>query len=463
MNNYIPVIGLEIHVELSTKSKMFCGCPADWFGKAPNSQTCPVCLGLPGALPVANKQAIKWTIKIAQALECTVPNISKFDRKHYFYPDLSKSFQLSQYDEPIGQHGSFSVHFDSIENKKKFRIRRVHLEEDAGKLIHDGKVSLVDYNRSGVPLVEIVTEPDFHDSSDVKRFLEELQTLIRSLGVSDVNMEEGSMRLEPNISVARRGGEDREIGGGGGEEEKLGGGVELPNYKVEVKNINSFKFVKNAIDYEVTRHIEILEKGETPVQETRGYVEATGKTISQRSKEEAHDYRYFPEPDIPQLEFSEEEKNPPLPELPTAQLEKYVNEPSIKFEDAFIITHDPLLINYFEQLLVILIRQPAEKDLGVVTPAKLASMLVNKRISSHDSPEVSIQKASTATQQVKTDEVALSQSITKVVQENEKAVSDYKSGKETVIMFLVGKVMKEMNGQADPSLVKERLTTALKK
>ncbi len=442
MNDYKPTIGLEIHVELATKSKMFCSCPADWFGKKPNTHTCPVCLGLPGALPVANEQAIEWTIKIAQALNCAIPSISKFDRKHYIYPDLPKSFQLSQYDEPIGQKGSLSVHFDSIDNVKSFGITRVHLEEDAGKLIHKGNESLVDYNRSGVPLVEIVTEPDFHDSSEVKKFLEELHTLIRSLGVSDANMEEGSMRLEPNISVG------------------LVTSTELPPYKVEVKNINSFKFAKNAIDYEVKRHIEILEKGEIPVQETRGYVEKNASTISQRIKEEAQDYRYFPEPDIPPLTFSPEYiqtiKNT-IPELPSARLTRYVSDDKISFNDAYIITRSKEMTEYFEKLNVIL---SEAKNLGV-TPAKIASMLVNKRLSVADTIESSLEKIRTASAPVQTDQTALQAAVDKVISEQAKAVEEYKSGKETVLMFLVGMVMKEMKGQADANTVKENLLKSL--
>lgn len=438
MSTYTPTIGLEIHVELATKSKMFCSCPADWFGKKPNTHTCPVCLGLPGALPVANEKAIEWTIKIAQALNCTIPAISKFDRKHYVYPDLPKSFQLSQYDEPIGQKGSLSVHFDSIDNTKSFGITRVHLEEDAGKLIHKGNESLVDYNRSGVPLVEIVTEPDFHDSTEVKKFLEELHTLIRALGVSDANMEEGSMRLEPNISVG------------------LVTSKDLPPYKVEVKNINSFKFAKNAIDFEVKRHIEILEKGEIPVQETRGYVEKNASTVSQRIKEEAQDYRYFPEPDIPPLTFSKEYIEgikATIPELPSARLVRYVKENGVSFNDAYIITRSVEMIEYFEKLTM-------TPGVGL-SAAKIASMLVNKRISIEERVEASIEKIKSASAPIQTDQSALQAAIDKVTSEQAKAVGEYKAGKETVLMFLVGMVMKEMKGQADANTVKENLLKSL--
>ncbi len=238
MNKYKPVIGLEIHVELKTKSKMFCQCDADYFGKAPNSNTCPVCLGMPGALPVPNQKAIEWTVLIGQALNCHINTVSKFDRKHYFYPDLPKGYQISQYDEPFAVKGHLDL--KTKDGIKSFGITRVHLEEDTGKLMHSGNDTLIDFNRSSVPLVEIVTEPDFDNAEDVKQFLEELHTIITYLDVSDADMEKGSMRLEPNISV------------------RLAGEKELPKYKVEVKNINSFNFVKRAIEFEVKRHTELL-------------------------------------------------------------------------------------------------------------------------------------------------------------------------------------------------------------
>ena len=311
LTKFKPVIGLEIHVELKTKSKMFCQCEADYFGKEPNTNTCPVCLGLPGALPVPNRKAVERTILIGKALDCKINKISKFDRKHYFYPDLPKGYQISQYDEPIAVKGKLSIFNNQYSNQsqnsnsefdKNFRITRVHLEEDTGKLLHVGSDTLVDFNRSGVPLVEIVTEPDFDNSDDVKVFLEELQTIIRYLGVSDADMEKGTMRIEPNVSLIKLNllqlKNVKRVPG------NPKGSVKLPKYKVEVKNINSFRFVKDAIDYELERQIALLEKGITPKQETRGYDPDKKITFGQRSKEEAHDYRYFPEPDIPPMTFS---------------------------------------------------------------------------------------------------------------------------------------------------------------
>src|SRR3990167_9836061 len=383
---YTPVIGLEIHVELKTKSKMFCQCEADYFGKKPNTNTCPVCLGMPGALPVPNKTAVEWTIKIGQALNCVINKQSKFDRKHYFYPDLPKGYQISQYDEPIAVKGYLEINttpsslhsatppykggesinkslllekeeypkerqtFRRGEVVKKIGITRVHLEEDTGKLTHVGEDTLVDFNRSGVPLVEIVTEPDFDNSDDVKVFLEELQTIIRYLGVSDADMEKGTMRIEPNVSLIKLNllqlKNVKRVPG------NPKGSVKLPKYKVEVKNINSFRFVKDAIDYELERQIALLEKGITPKQETRGYDPDKKITFGQRSKEEAHDYRYFPEPDIPPMTFSEKFiAEIKVPELPQERLDRYINKFGLREQDAFVITRSLQTTNYFETII----------------------------------------------------------------------------------------------------------------
>ncbi|MBI1863142.1 Asp-tRNA(Asn)/Glu-tRNA(Gln) amidotransferase subunit GatB, partial [Candidatus Microgenomates bacterium] len=387
----------------------------------------------PGALPVPNKKAVEWTIKIGKALNCTINTITKFDRKHYFYPDLPKGYQISQYDEPIAINGFIEI------NKKKFRIHRVHLEEDTGKLSHKGSDSLVDFNRSSVPLVEIVTEADFDNSDDVKQFLEELHTIITYLDVSDANMEEGSMRLEPNISVRKPG----ESG--------------FPPYKVEVKNINSFSFVKKAIDYEVNRQTDILEKGEIPAQETRGYNEDRGITVSQRTKEEAADYKYFPEPDIPPLVFEQDFiDSVTTPELPSAKVERFVNDFKIKEQDAFTLTRDKKIAEFFEKVISL-----TDK----VSPQQIANLIVNKKLpvtSGVESEADFVKQAEERAAPKQTDSAALTEAVEKVVGANEKVVSDYKSGKENAIMFLVGQVMREMKGKADANIVKESLINALK-
>lgn len=439
-NKYIPVIGLEIHVELSTKSKMFCQCAGDYFGKEPNTNVCPVCMGMPGALPVPNKQAVEWTIKIGQALNCTINKHSKFDRKHYFYPDLPKAYQISQYDEPIAVKGHLDI-VTAKGEKKRFNITRVHLEEDTGKLTHSGEDTLVDFNRSSVPLVEIVTEPDFDNSEDVKIFLEELHTIIRYLGVSDADMEKGSMRLEPNISVS-------EITD---KEERM---KNLPKYKVEVKNINSFNYAKKAIDYEIPRQIEILEKGELPKQETRGYNENKGITYAQRSKEEAQDYRYFPEPDIPPMEFSSEllEKiKKTIPELPAQKVERYTKS-GVKLVDALILTRNKDTAAYFEKV---------DELLSGKSSQAIANAIINKKISIELTPEGFAKKLAELSKPKETDTAKLAEVIKTVIANNEKAVTDYKGGNKNSIMFLVGQVMREMKGQADAMTVRGELEREL--
>ncbi|TXH02256.1 MAG: Asp-tRNA(Asn)/Glu-tRNA(Gln) amidotransferase subunit GatB [Candidatus Moraniibacteriota bacterium] len=436
MSNYTPVIGLEIHVQLATKSKMFSRCSADWFGKEPNTVVCPVSLGLPGALPVPNKKAIEWAILIGMALNCKQNKVSKFDRKHYFYPDLPKGYQISQYDQPFSYDGFYEFMSKASGKLKKVRIKRVHLEEDTGKLIHDGEQTLVDFNRAGMPLVEIVTEPDFDNSDDVKQFLEELQTIIRSQKVSEADMEKGSMRLEPNISLRKE------------------GETELPSYKVEVKNINSFNFAKKAIDFELKRHAELLDNGETPAQETRGYNEGKGVTVSQRIKEEAADYRYFPEPDIPPFEFDEaffKAIRSQMRELPHEKVKRYVDQ-GVGADEAYIISRDRTESEKFDKLIALLDKELIDKA---------AKLVVNKKVKLNESAQETAKQVREMLAPKETNESQLALVVDKVIANNTDQVAAYKNGKETVLMFFVGQVMKEMKGQADAQRVQQVLREKL--
>ncbi|OGH54241.1 MAG: hypothetical protein A2596_00195, partial [Candidatus Levybacteria bacterium RIFOXYD1_FULL_40_21] len=432
---YEAVIGLEVHVELKTKSKMFCSCTADYFGKEPNTHTCPVCLGLPGALPVPNRTAIEWCIMIGLALNCEIPLYSKFDRKNYFYPDLAKGYQISQYDEPFCKKGSIE-----LSNGKKIGLTRVHMEEDTGKLLHetigDEKVTLIDFNRSGVPLVEIVTEPHFKSSEDVVEYLKKLQQIVRYLGVSNADMERGDMRLEPNISLRPVGSSD------------------LPKYKVEIKNINSFKFVSKAIEYELNRQEEILEKGETPAQETRGFVEASNSTVSQRTKEEASDYRYFPDPDIPPFRWTAdyiEELKKQIPELPHVKVARFKKDYSLNDYDSEILTRDNALSSYFEKSVEI----GSKKG---ILPKQIANALINKAVDPENvSPEELVEQITVSNQTTSLSDDDLNRIINNVLKQNKKAVEDYKKGKENAIMFLVGQVMRQFPEKIDADKVKASL------
>ena len=321
MSKYETVIGLEVHVELATKTKIFCGCPTE-FGSEPNTNVCPVCLGLPGALPMLNKKAVEYAIKAALALNCEIPAYSKFDRKHYFYPDLPKAYQISQFDQPLALNGYLDIEVDG--QARRIGITRIHLEEDAGKLVHAdvGDYSLADYNRGGVPLIEIVSEPDLRSPQEAKAYLEKLKSIIQYTGVSDVKMEEGSLRCDANISLRPAGSE------------KFG-------TRVEIKNMNSFRAVENGLAYEVARHTEILDAGGQIVQETRRWDETKGVTYAMRSKEEADDYRYFPDPDlVPVIVESSwvEALRQSLPEMPDARQKKYVDKWGLPAYDAAVIT-----------------------------------------------------------------------------------------------------------------------------
>lgn len=441
---YYPSIGFEVHIELKTKSKMFCSCSADYFGKEPNTRVCPVCLGLPGALPVPNKKAIEWTILLGLALNCKINLKSKFDRKNYFYPDLPKGYQISQYDEPFCYDG----------NLTGIRIERVHLEEDTGKLTHgvtdEGNVTLIDFNRSGVPLIEIVTKPDFHDISKVKEYLKELQRIVRYLGISDADMEKGTMRCEPSISLSREANK-------------------LANYRVEVKNINSFKFAERAIEYEIKRQSEMLDKNINPEQETRGYDENKEITILQRSKENAEDYRYFPEPDIPPFVFEQEfveNIKKQLPELPEEKRMRYMKKYGLNQSETIILTDSREIAEKYEAILANMVQYYptlTKTNKAEEIPGKIAKLIVNKKIDINllvtgQCPVTTmvstiISMLTPVQSSVSNDEIE--KIIKSALLSNEKAVSDYRAGKVQVLGFLTGVCMKELKGKCDVKKVQE--------
>jgi aspartyl-tRNA(Asn)/glutamyl-tRNA(Gln) amidotransferase subunit B len=435
MNKLTPVIGLEVHIELSTKSKLFCACPADHFAKKPNTQVCPVCLGLPGALPYTNREAVLSVIKFGLAFGCNINKFSKFDRKHYFYPDLPKGYQISQYDLPICVAGNF----------KDKRVRRIHLEEDTGKLVHetvDGvKSSLIDFNRSSVPLMEMVTEPDFHDIDSIVVFLKEAQTVARYLGISNADMEKGSMRLEANISLSPDGS--------------------LPAYKVELKNINSFRFLGKAITAEIERQESVLSKGEKVSPETRGYDEVKQITYSQRGKEEAKDYRYFPEPDLPPMRFSDEEITKlqnSLPELPPEKRKRYTEELKIPSDFTEILVTDAARSNYFDETLKL------TKDKPGISPKFIADLMVNKKLDAqYPEPAGLVKRILEITNVEYSGQGEVEIAVTEVIAENKKAVDDYKNGKGEVVGYLIGMVQKKLKGKGNPQVVKDSLTAKLQK
>lgn len=427
-------IGFEVHIELNTKSKMFCGCPANHFGLKPNTHTCPVCLGLPGALPVPNIMAIEWTHMIGLALNCSVNRKSKFDRKHYFYPDLPKSYQISQYDKPFCSNGHLETSLGKV------RITRVHLEEDTGKLLHkkvNGKgVTLIDFNRSGVPLVEIVTEPDIVSAEHAKEVAQKIQQLVRHLKVSNCDMEKGSMRLEANISW----------------------GVDL-NYKVEIKNLNSFRFVKKAIEHELARQKKLLDKNVLPAQETRGWDEVKNKTKGQRRKEVEEDYRYFPEPDIPPMVFDKKYINSlkdKLPELPEEIRMKLINKYKISSDYAKILVSSPKSAKFIEKA----IRMAIKEGLNV---SEFVNLIVNKKI---NLTSVDIKSLIKEIKKKKSDKIDDKEKIGKWVNQAisnvPQAVQDYKKGKLNAIGSIIGQVMKLSSGKADPKITRLIIRRKLK-
>lgn len=476
---YEAVIGLEVHTELQTKTKIFCSCRTS-FGADPNTNVCPVCLGLPGVLPVLNKKVLEYAVRAGLALNCEISRFSKFDRKNYYYPDLPKNFQTSQFDLPICEHGYLDVEVEG--EKRRIRITRAHMEEDAGKLVHhgtsitDSDYSLVDYNRTGTPLLEIVSEPDMRSAKEAVAYMEKMRAILQYVGISDCRMEEGSLRCDANVSV-------RPVG-----QKELG-------TKTEIKNINSFKGVERAIEYEAMRQAELLEDGGKVVQETRTWDEKEGVTKSMRTKEEANDYRYFPEPDLVPFTVSDEyieSIRKSLPELPDARKERYMKEFGLSSEDAVFMTNDKATADYFEAAVdagadpkacvnwlmgefasqlstdgIEIAKAPVSAEnlaalLKLISKGTISGKIAKKVFATMwkegGNPE-EIVKAQGLVQI--SDTAELSKLVDEVVGKNPKAVEDFKAGKKKAVGALVGQIMKATKGKANPRVINELLNKKL--
>jgi len=475
---YEPVIGLEIHAQLQTRTKIFCGCSTA-FGAPPNSQVCPVCLGMPGALPVLNRAAVDYAIKAALALGCDLQPLSIFARKNYFYPDLPKGYQISQYERPLALHGGLDISVDG--RTKRVGLTRIHMEEDAGKSLHEGfpdsdRRTYIDYNRSGVPLIEIVTEPDMRSAAEAAEFFERLRDILVWLGVNDGNMEEGSLRCDANVSVRPAG------------QERFG-------TKAEVKNLNSFRYLEKALEYEIDRQIDLIEGGGRVVQETRLWDSAADSTVSMRSKEEAHDYRYFPEPDLPPLVINEARiaaVRETMPELPEARRQRLIAAYGLPAYDASVLTSSAGLGDYFERVAAgsnnpkaasnwvmgELLRTMKERGVSIdqvpLTPAALAGLitLVEKgTISSSIAKDVFAKMYDTGRSAddivaaeglaQNNDEGALLAIVRDVIARHADAAAQFRAGKSQTFGFLVGQVMKGSGGKANPKLANELLKREL--
>lgn len=470
---YEAVIGLEIHAQLLTDSKMFCGCSTR-FGSEPNTQICPVCIGMPGVLPVINRRAMEFAVRTGLATNCSIAPYSRFARKNYFYPDLPKNYQISQYELPICRHGYVDIHVDGI--RRRVGITRIHMEEDAGKNIHQKDFSLVDLNRAGVPLMEIVTEPDIRTPKEAATFMRKLRTILRFLGVCDGNMEEGSLRCDANVSV-------RKVG-----EEALG-------TKAEIKNINSFKFVEKAIEYEIKRQMKVLGEGGMIVQETRLWDSISGVTLSMRSKEEAHDYRYFPEPDLVPLEIPRgwiDDIRAELPELPDQKRQRYLTEYGLPEYDAEILTEERAVAEWFEEavglggnpktvsnwIMTELIRllNEAGKDVMDVplTPKHLVDMLeliekgtisgtiakvVFEEMFNYGKPPWMVVKEKGLVQITDTSEIE--RLVEEVITANPQEVERYRGGETKLMGFFMGQIMRASKGKASPKMVNDILKEKL--
>jgi len=480
MKNYITVIGLEVHAELKTKTKAFCSCSTE-FGAEPNTHVCPVCLGMPGALPVLNKRVVEFAIRAGLALNCDIQKFNKMDRKNYFYPDLAKNYQISQWDEPICLGGHIDIRVNG--EKKRIGITRIHMEEDAGKLVHSGLTistsdsSAVDYNRAGVPLIEIVSEPDMRSAAEARAYMEQLKAILEYTDVCDCKMQEGSLRCDANISVMPEGA--TEFG-----------------TRAEIKNLNSFRALERAIEYEVERQIEIVEDGGHVVQETRTWDDANGVTLSMRSKEEAHDYRYFPEPDLVPINLDQawiDEIKATLPELPSARKERLLAE-DVPEDNADIIVASKKVADYFDKgtkatknlkalsnWLIgdvagylnaegIEIDDPEFKitpdylgelvnliDKGVLS-SKLAKQVFAEMLKDNEAPEALVKKL--GLEQV-SDAGELGKLVDEVIAANPQSIADFKAGKKKALGFLVGQIMKATHGKANPSMVNKMLMEKL--
>lgn len=515
MATYIPIIGMEIHVELKTNSKMFCSCKNDTDLGEPNVNICEVCTAQPGTLPVPNREAISSVVRIGKALGCTIRELSKFDRKHYFYPDLPKGYQISQYDEPIAEHGSITLSFELDENIRetaKIGIRRAHLEEDTAKLLHDTSgATLVDFNRAGTPLVEIVTDPDFKTALEAKTYCQELRTLMRYLGVSDADMEKGHMRCEANISIQEAG------------KFEIVDGVVKPlgdytlNHKVELKNLNSFRAVERGIAYEIKRQEDMLSKGETWVQQTRGWNDEKQETVMQRTKENAADYRYFPEPDIPPFHPETIAGDITIPELPQAKRARFHDEYGFSYADAKMLCDDKDWANFAEAVMSELIEWISssteekeatdalkedkknkiarlaggwitsklvgamnERNLSITdlrisaeNVAELVTLVYTNKVNSTNAQKILNDMLDSGTNADPThileekgygqvsDEGKIAEVIDEVIKNYPAQVEQFKSGKEPIIKFLIGMAMKATEGAADPAVVEKLLREKL--
>ncbi len=474
--NYEAVIGLEVHIQLLTNTKMFCGCSTK-FGMPPNTNVCPICLGMPGVLPVPNKKAIEFAIRLALATNCTISPVNQFARKNYFYPDLPKNYQISQYELPIAENGWLEI--ETKNGARKIGIVRIHMEEDAGKLIHDENkpLSYVDFNRAGVPLLEIVSQPDIRTPEEATSYLKTLRDIVVYLDICDGNMEEGSFRCDANISV-------RPIG-----QKELG-------VKTELKNINSFKNIQKALEFEIRRQTALLERGEEVIQETRLWDPAKGITVGMRTKEEAHDYRYFPDPDLVPIAIDKswiEEIEKTLPELPGPKRKRFVQQYKLPEYDAEVLTSDKNLANFFEEVVSLfpkpkmvsnwimseLLRKLNEEGCSIsdstISASNLAELLeliddqtISGKIAKSVFEEMyeTGKRASTIVEEKGlkqvTDADFLEKVVSEVIKENPKEVEKYLKGAEKVIGFFVGQVMKKTQGKANPRLVNELLRNKLK-